>query len=224
MDASATEPDLSTTLSGENAPYVEDLYATYKRDPDSVGARWRAFFDALADSGGDRSASGPAAGNEKQAAVSRLLQSMGNRGHLVAKIDPLGLMQRPRPRVLTTVSNDSTHSRVSSGSMSGSWLGRPSLMIEKRWLPEATGGPRLPTAAGWAPASEIVMPRRVSAAGCVRSCPAQSSYPKPANASLPMGNLVVRPVARDSAGPGGPVRAASRGSNCDRGFRTVGEL
>jgi hypothetical protein len=37
-------------------------------------------------------------------------------------------------------SKDSSHSLVSSGSMSGSWVGSPSLMIEKRWRPrEATG-------------------------------------------------------------------------------------
>ena len=36
----------------------------------------------------------------KQAAVSRLIQTYMNRGHLVADIDPLGLMVRPRPRVL----------------------------------------------------------------------------------------------------------------------------
>ncbi|MCC7198932.1 MAG: 2-oxoglutarate dehydrogenase E1 component, partial [Gammaproteobacteria bacterium] len=35
-----------------------------------------------------------------QGAVSRLIQVYANRGHLVANIDPLGLMQRPRPRVL----------------------------------------------------------------------------------------------------------------------------
>src|SRR5215472_10773275 len=46
---------------------------------------------------------------------------------------------RVRPWVRTTSSKDSTHSLVSSGSMSGSWVGSPSLMIEKRWRPEATG-------------------------------------------------------------------------------------
>jgi 2-oxoglutarate dehydrogenase E1 component len=38
--------------------------------------------------------------NAKQAAVSRLIQIWTNRGHLVAKLDPLGLAQRPRPQVL----------------------------------------------------------------------------------------------------------------------------
>src|SRR6185437_6576066 len=37
-----------------------------------------------------------------------------------------------------TASSDSSHSPVSFGSMSGSWVGRPSLMIEKRSRPEAT--------------------------------------------------------------------------------------
>ena len=37
-----------------------------------------------------------------------------------------------RPRVRTTLSNESTHSRVSSWSMSGNWVGSPSLMMEKR--------------------------------------------------------------------------------------------
>ena len=36
----------------------------------------------------------------KQAAVSRLMQIWANRGHLIAHVDPLGLMVRPRPNVL----------------------------------------------------------------------------------------------------------------------------
>ena len=49
-------------------------------------------------------ASTPAAeappGSAKQAAVSRLIQIWSNRGHLMAHLDPLGLMPRERPRVL----------------------------------------------------------------------------------------------------------------------------
>ncbi len=36
----------------------------------------------------------------KQGAVSRMIQIYANRGHLIARIDPLGLMQRPVPKVL----------------------------------------------------------------------------------------------------------------------------
>jgi 2-oxoglutarate dehydrogenase E1 component len=37
----------------------------------------------------------------KQGAVSRMIQIFANRGHLIADIDPLGLMVRPVPKVLT---------------------------------------------------------------------------------------------------------------------------
>ena len=47
-----------------------------------------------------RGAGGRGANGAKQAAVSRLIQVYANRGHLVAHIDPLGLMERPMPRVL----------------------------------------------------------------------------------------------------------------------------
>ena len=47
-----------------------------------------------------RSRAEDGAASAKQAAVSRLIQIWTNRGHLLAKLDPLGLMQRPRPRVL----------------------------------------------------------------------------------------------------------------------------
>jgi len=40
------------------------------------------------------------AASAKQAAVSRLIQIWSNRGHLIAQLDPLGLIAHPRPRVL----------------------------------------------------------------------------------------------------------------------------
>jgi 2-oxoglutarate dehydrogenase E1 component len=46
-------------------------------------------------------AAGPASETSaKQGAVSRLVQVYSNRGHLIADIDPLGLMRRPVPQVL----------------------------------------------------------------------------------------------------------------------------
>jgi len=49
---------------------------------------------------GDGTAASGSGASAKQAAVSRLIQIWINRGHLIAKVDPLGMMQRPRPRVL----------------------------------------------------------------------------------------------------------------------------
>jgi 2-oxoglutarate dehydrogenase E1 component len=99
-----------TPLFGGNADYLDALYEQYQRDPSSVGAHWRQLFDGLATTA--LQASGPSASptttlagadadaSAKQAAVARLVQIWVNRGHLVAKVDPLGLTRRPRPRVL----------------------------------------------------------------------------------------------------------------------------
>ena len=40
---------LSSFLYGGNAAYIEDLYARYEADPDSVDAEWQAFFGSLKD-------------------------------------------------------------------------------------------------------------------------------------------------------------------------------
>jgi 2-oxoglutarate dehydrogenase E1 component len=46
----ANETFLNTAfLYGANAPYIEDLYARYEKDPASVDAEWQAFFGALRD-------------------------------------------------------------------------------------------------------------------------------------------------------------------------------
>ena len=109
-----------TPLYGGNAAFLDALYEQYLLDPASVDERWRKYFAQLAPAGAER-AHGPiraeiarraargraaampaatAGANAQQAAVSRLIQVWINRGHLLASIDPLGLSQRPRPRVL----------------------------------------------------------------------------------------------------------------------------
>ena len=120
-----------TPLYGGNADFLDALYEQYLRDPASVDARWRGYFERLTAGSppdtphgpvqsaivqrarGPRTAAAAAAaaaptpgsgadsaGAAKQAAVSRLIQIWTNRGHLVAKVDPLGLTDRARPRVL----------------------------------------------------------------------------------------------------------------------------
>jgi 2-oxoglutarate dehydrogenase E1 component len=123
MPPSLAELVASTPLSGGNAAYVESLYEQFLHDPESVAGEWRALFASLPSATGleqahspivaavaRRLAAAPQAGrnqpaadvaaSEKQGAVSRLMQIYGNRGHLVAHLDPLGLQQRERPRVL----------------------------------------------------------------------------------------------------------------------------
>jgi 2-oxoglutarate dehydrogenase E1 component len=113
----------STPLAAGNAPYVEALYEQFLADPNSVEPAWREYFERLGGHAGEvphgpvveelterarhRRPGGtvvmaaPETGSAaKQGAVSRLIQIYANRGHLVADIDPLGLLVRPVPKVL----------------------------------------------------------------------------------------------------------------------------
>ncbi len=79
--------------------YVESLYQQYLQNPASLSADWRQYFDSF-DESGDPSAVGSAAtrGAESvaqlQDRVDQLIRGFRVRGHLEAKIDPLGI---PRP-------------------------------------------------------------------------------------------------------------------------------
>ena len=44
---------LSSFLQGTNAAYIDDLYARYEQDPNSVDGEWQEFFKSLKDSPAD---------------------------------------------------------------------------------------------------------------------------------------------------------------------------
>ena len=126
MTDSLKEQYASTPLFAANATAVEALYEQYLERPDSVPGAWRDYFETLGStdteiahsvireellgearrSGRDgprvrrTAAAGSAPSAEKQAAVSRLIQVYSLRGHQIANIDPLGLMNRRVPGVL----------------------------------------------------------------------------------------------------------------------------
>jgi len=125
MSRPLKEQYATTPLFGSNAAAVEALYEQFLEKPESVSREWRRYFASLSDGGGDvahgpirarllareKSASGRGAtvvsrgasvtaATEKQAAVSRMIQVYSLRGHQIADIDPLGLMQRDMPGVL----------------------------------------------------------------------------------------------------------------------------
>jgi len=125
MSNSLKEQLASTPLFGGNASAVEMLYEQYLESPDSVPDGWRDYFEAMGDPDTEivhsairdellaesqrgrksgrvttRRSGKPVTSGEKQAAVSRLIQVFGLRGHQIADIDPLGLMERPVPGVL----------------------------------------------------------------------------------------------------------------------------
>jgi 2-oxoglutarate dehydrogenase E1 component len=161
MAPSLRELLASTPLSGGNAPYVEALYEQFLHDPQSVDAAWREYFVKLQDSqkqrgngaeqihsavqagivqraGKPRMAAGSAPALSvdaaaKQGAVSRLVQIYANRGHLIAKLDPLGLQKRERPRVLELGYFGLTDADLDTEFLTGS---RPSELAPKLKLRE----------------------------------------------------------------------------------------
>ncbi len=113
MDSLIKQFSENSQISGGNAAYVEDLYEQYLADPRSVGSDWKTYFDGLRGQGDvPRSAaiarilaaaksagraqpdtsSVPDAAAQKQAAVLKLVTAYRSRGHLVADLDPLGLL------------------------------------------------------------------------------------------------------------------------------------
>ncbi|MDJ0795208.1 MAG: thiamine pyrophosphate-dependent enzyme, partial [Woeseiaceae bacterium] len=125
MTDSLKEQLASTPLFGANASAVERMYELYLDDPSQVPDGWRDYFDTLGDPDAEivhskirenlleearsgrrsgaittRSTGKPATSGEKQAAVARLIQVYSLRGHQIADIDPLGLMDRRVPGVL----------------------------------------------------------------------------------------------------------------------------
>ena len=122
--ATRTELLQSAPLYAGNADYLEALFEAWLAAPQSVPPMWQEYFSRLPAAAvpdtshrvvqagiaararlatGTAAAAASQPGTEataKQGAVSRLVQVYANRGHLVAQLDPLGLMQRPRPRVL----------------------------------------------------------------------------------------------------------------------------
>lgn len=120
MGSSFDEQQASSALFGSNADYIEERYQQFLSDPASVSQSWRTYFASLPQSArteysqrdiqhaiaervrGPRCALAIVSSSDaaKQGAVSRLIQVYANRGHLIANLDPLGLIKRERPRVL----------------------------------------------------------------------------------------------------------------------------
>ncbi|HET7306472.1 MAG TPA: 2-oxoglutarate dehydrogenase E1 component [Gammaproteobacteria bacterium] len=109
---------LTSPLFGGNAPFIEAIYEQYLEDPDSVESHWRDYFRGFRTAVGDgrevrrgpiedefreraraprQAAAGEISPNltGRSAAAIRLINAYRSRGHLCARLDPLGLKTRP---------------------------------------------------------------------------------------------------------------------------------
>jgi 2-oxoglutarate dehydrogenase E1 component len=119
MSREGTEMNWESQLNGDSLGFVEELYAMYLTDPTSVDAGWRKFFDELpVEIGlkpehllGPQKTSAPlfrAGGSSsttgsdlavRQDKVDQLVRAYRVRGHRIAQLDPLGLMQESHPEL-----------------------------------------------------------------------------------------------------------------------------
>lgn len=123
MATSIKDQRAQSPLNGSNAAVIDSFFESYSKNPESVPKHWRDYFQQFGPpSAAETSHSSviaairegrtsarathtavrgtAAGGGEKQAAVSRLIQVYSLRGHQIADIDPLGLLERPVPSVL----------------------------------------------------------------------------------------------------------------------------
>jgi 2-oxoglutarate dehydrogenase E1 component len=81
----------------ENLGYLESLYTRFRGDPQSVSAEWRNYFGANGFNGNGRarlvsSNEFPGASNSNlEEKLHEMVRNYRGRGHLLAKIDPLGV-------------------------------------------------------------------------------------------------------------------------------------
>ena len=114
MNESMKELWGSSHISAGHAAYLEDLYETFINNPEDLSSEWLDFFTSLPknpNSNGEIShkkiikefknlsrskviSKTRSSVDERQGKVIRLIQSYRNRGHLKAKLDPLGMMER----------------------------------------------------------------------------------------------------------------------------------
>lgn len=124
LELSRQDHDATISVDSANLGFLEELYASYLRDPTSVSADWRRYFRRLGGNGNGHGAAAvpqfgptfrprsifnpPNRGDSPSSSVrelemallqdrlDQLIRAYRVRGHLVANIDPLGM---PRPHL-----------------------------------------------------------------------------------------------------------------------------
>ena len=147
MDSLLKQFSQSSQL-GANAAYIEDLYEQYLVSPDSVGPRWKAWFDsfggreagdiphsAIADAvaeAGRLAARGVVVvgtSDERERHVGRLITAYRSRGHLGAKLDPLGLTEPMNPPDLGLAFHSLSESDLDHEFSTGGVAGQPRMKL-----------------------------------------------------------------------------------------------
>ncbi len=136
---------------GANAAYIEDLYEQYLVEPDSVGTKWKQWFDSfhgreagdvphsaviaeVAEAGrlaarGNAPGAASATGDERERHVGRLITAYRSRGHLGAQLDPLGLTPPINPPDLGLPFHHLTEADLDDEFSTGGVAGQPRMKL-----------------------------------------------------------------------------------------------
>ena len=87
--STVTNKEALSFATGTNAPYIEDLYKEYIKDPESLDPSWRAFF-----AGYELAASSPVSSDSGvegrlNARVEAMINAYRRLGHLSSHLNPL---------------------------------------------------------------------------------------------------------------------------------------
>ena len=92
-----------SAFNGANAEYIDQLYEAFCESPELVSPEWRSFFYGF-EQGSNGADAGPFGPQPEvpnaQSGAERLFMAYRHLGHQYADIDPLGLMERHRPKEL----------------------------------------------------------------------------------------------------------------------------
>src|SRR5882672_7831456 len=80
----------------DNLSYLESIYGSYRRNPQSVSAEWRDYFNANGNGATHPAAQSDVRDESLNEKLHELIRHFRTRGHLLAKLDPLGA-ERPCP-------------------------------------------------------------------------------------------------------------------------------
>jgi 2-oxoglutarate dehydrogenase E1 component len=114
-----------THLSSSDNQYIDNLYQTYKDNPDEVEESWRNFFKGFEFQTGVGTASGGDVSDEKMRKefnVFRLIQSFRSRGHLLSDTNPIR-PRRDRDARISLKDYDLGDDDLNAGFMVGEFVG-----------------------------------------------------------------------------------------------------
>jgi 2-oxoglutarate dehydrogenase E1 component len=140
----------SSQLAGGNAAYIEDLYEQYLVSPDSIDPKWKSYFDgfqgreagdlphspvvahiaeAAKQALNDGIGGGSGQSDERERNVGRLITAYRSRGHLGARLDPLGLTPPTNPPDLDLPFHNFSQSDLEGEFSTGGVGGQPRMKL-----------------------------------------------------------------------------------------------